>query len=149
MALLLAGPLLIDRLKARCPSVSGAVFSTADLAGVAEKGQISPALHVVPWGYTPTDDRNGDVLWGETYLVVAVVKHAARKDRSQAQQDTAAPLLAEVLAVLSGWRLPAGAGVSGLVSVVPGPGPDFSDTHAYFPLAFQVQPVTPGCGEAD
>ncbi len=147
MALLIAGSLLIDRLKARCPSVGGAVFSTADLAGVAEKSQVAPALHVVPSGYTPADDSSGDVLWYEIYLVVAVVKHVARKDRSQAQQDAAAPLLAEVLAALSGWRLPTGAGVNGLVSVVPGPRPEFSDSHAYFPLAFQVRPVTPGCEE--
>jgi hypothetical protein len=145
MSLLVAGPLLIDRLKARCPSVGDSVFSTADLAGVAEKSQVAPALHVVLYGYTPEQDNAGDVLWDETYLVVAVVKHAARKDRSQAQQDAAAPLLAEVLAALSGWRLPASGGVSGVVTTARGPRPDFSDTHAYFPLAFQVRPVTPGC----
>lgn len=147
MSLLVAGPLLIDRLKAKCPSVRGEVLSTEDLAGVVEKSQTTPALHVVLSAYRPADEKAGDVIWDETYLVVAVVKHAARKDRSKAQQAAAAPLIKEALAALSGWCFPAGAEVTGAVKVVPGPRPEFSETHAYFPLAFQVCPVTPGCEE--
>ncbi|MBA3997030.1 MAG: hypothetical protein C0466_07655 [Candidatus Accumulibacter sp.] len=148
MALLNAGPCIIERLKDRCLSVSGNVFSAADLAGVAEKTQIAPALHVVLQGYTPGDDDGaGAVRWDETYLVVAVVKHAARKDRPQAQQEEAAPIVKDVLAALSGWRLPAKSQVNSKLKLVPGPRPHFSETHAYFPLAFQVQPKTGGVEE--
>lgn len=152
MALLNAGPYLIARLRdylqTTCPSVAGNVFSTADLAGVAEKTQAAPAAHVVLFGYTPSaDDGDGGVRWDETYLVVPVVKHAARKDRPQAQQDEVAPVMKAVLAALSGWRLPSESGVSAAVRLIPGPRPYFSDTHAYFPLAFRVQSMSAGVEE--
>ncbi|MBW7901260.1 MAG: hypothetical protein H3C26_07275 [Rhodocyclaceae bacterium] len=145
MSLLNAGSYLIERAREACPAARGNVFSTDDLAGVAEKTQVAPALHVVLYGYQPAeDDGDGTVRWDEVWLVVAVVKHAARRDRPLAQQKEAVPLVAEVLAAFSGWRLPAESGVHCRLKVVPGPRPHFSETHAYFPVALRTQPKTAG-----
>jgi len=145
--LLEAGELILERLRQKCPSVGDNVFSTEDLKGVQEASQVAPALHVVPFGYVPADQAGGDVLWNETWLVVAVVKHVGRKDRVMARQSAAVPILAEALAALSGWRVEVSGSVSGL-SVVPGPRPMNSASHAYFPLAFAVSSHSKGCEEA-
>ena len=59
MPLLDAEPLLVDRLKAACPAVSGNVFAAADLAAVQEAAQVTPALHVVLHHYRKLDDDAG------------------------------------------------------------------------------------------
>lgn len=140
-----SGEPIIARLKAACPAAKGNVFSTSDLAGVMEKDQVTPALHVVLFDYQPDDQAFGDVVWDETWLVVAVVKNVAR-DRIAAQLNDVEPLLTEALAALAGWR-PLGMGTAAL-GVTPGPRPKFSETHAYFPLAFVARPTTGGaeCG---
>lgn len=144
--LLEAGGRILERLRQKCPSVSDNVFSADDLAGVQEGSQVTPALHVVPWGYTPADQAGGDVLWNEIWLVVAVVKNVGRKDRAMARQSAAVPILSEVLSALSGWRVTLSGSASGL-SVVPGPRPLASASHAYFPLAFAVSSHSSGCEE--
>ena len=143
MSLLLLSPLLINRLKQKCPSVSGHVFSSADLAGVQEAAQIAPALHVVLWDYTPAEALPGraGTSWRETWLVIAIVKNAARKDRSGAQIEAASPILDEALAAVEGW-FPESGGALGSLQAVSGPRPAFTPTHAYFPLAFAVNVET-------
>jgi len=145
--LLEAGELILERLRQKCPSVGDNVFSADDLASVKENSQVTPALHVVPWGYTPSDHAGGDVLWSEVWLVVAVVKNVARKDRAMARQSAAVPILSEALAALSGWRVEVSGSVS-CFSVVPGPRPIPTPSHAYFPLAFAVSSHSKGCEES-
>lgn len=130
--------LVVERLKAECPAARGNVFDTADLAGVKDKDQVTPALHVVVYDYAPSDVVDGDGIWDETYLVVAVVKNVAR-DRVAAQRADALPLLREAIVALCGWK-PATSTLA--LKVVPGPPPYFSATHAYFPLAFAGRPIT-------
>ncbi|GHU38475.1 hypothetical protein AGMMS50256_37820 [Betaproteobacteria bacterium] len=143
MSLLSLSPCLVERLKLRCPSVNGKVFSTADLSGVQEAAQAAPALHVVLWDYAPVEVLPGraDIRWRETWLVVAVVKNAARKDRAGAQIEAGDPLVAEVLDALAGWR-PEARIIQGALKAIPGPRPVCTDTHAYFPLAFEANVVT-------
>lgn len=142
MPLLDAEPLLIDRLKAACLSVSGNVFAAADLAAVKEAGQVTPALHVVLHHYRKLDDDYGSgTLWRETWLVVACVKNVRQHVGAAAIRNAAAPLLAEVMAALDGWRCP---GSVGLVRAIDPPGPLVTDGFGYFPLAFAVNTVTAG-----
>lgn len=142
MALLDAGPLLEARLKARCPSVGDNVFSTEDLAGVKERGQVHPALHVVLHSYRPlSDDDGGCSRWREIWLVVALVKNARQNAGTGYVRLAAAPLLAEAVAALDGWRCP---GVVGLVRAIDPPNPLITDGFGYFPLAFAVETVTEG-----
>ena len=99
MGLLDAEALLVDRLKEKCPGVSGNVLAAADLAAVKEAGQVTPALHVVLHGYRKLDDDSGSgTLWRETWLVVAVVKNARQKVGAEAVRNAAGPLLAETMA---------------------------------------------------
>jgi hypothetical protein len=129
-----AGARMIERLKARCPAARGNVFAARDLSDVEEALQITPALHVLLSRYRPLEVRAGNVRWEQGWLVVAVVKHAARKDRALALIDEGATLVDEVLGALSGWH--PGAPLIAPLAVTDGPQPGFSETHAYFPLAF-------------
>lgn len=142
MALLEAGPLLEARLKASCPVAGDNVFTTEDLAGVKEKGQVTPALHVVLHSYRPlSDDDGSSSRWQEIWLVVAVVKNVRQNAGTGAIRNAAAPLLAEAVAALDGWRCP---GSLGLVRAIDPPTPLITDGFGYFPLAFSVQTVTAG-----
>jgi len=146
MALLDAEPLLVDRLKAKCPAVSGNVFAAADLAAVQETGQVTPALHVVLAGYRKLDDDAGSgTLWRETWLVVACVKNVRQHVGASAIRNAAAALLAETMAALDGWRCP---GAAGLVRAIDPPAPLVTDGFGYFPLAFAVNTVTAGAEDA-
>ncbi|MDR1936852.1 MAG: hypothetical protein LBS49_14990 [Candidatus Accumulibacter sp.] len=141
--LLKSGALLIDRLIETCPAACGNVFAAADLAEVQEALQITPALHVLLLDYQPVETTpTGAIRWDETWCVVAVVKHAARRDRASAQQHEAAPLLGEVIRGLSNWRFPLGPGRAGRCKIVPGPRPGVSTTHAYFSIGVSVVSVT-------
>jgi hypothetical protein len=140
--LLASGAHLIERLTAACPSAEGNVFATGDLAEVPEKSQIAPALHVVLVSYTPKEYIGPAIRWEESWAVAAVVKHAARKDRATALQSEAAPLVAEVINALSGWRFPLAQDVWAAAKIIPGPRPAFSETHAYFPICVGITVAT-------
>lgn len=143
MALLDAGPGIEARLKARCRSVGEkSVFSTEDLAGVKEKSQVTPALHVVLHSYRPAGNDGGSgSQWSEIWLVVAVVKHVRQGVGTHEIRKAAGPLLQEAIAALDGWKCP---GTVGLVRAIDPPAPLITVGHGYFPLAFAVKTVTEG-----
>jgi len=130
--------LIVQRLKDECPAAKQNVFDTTDLAGVKDKDQLTPALHVVLYDYDPTDVVDGEGLWDEIYLVIAVVKNVGR-DRVAAQRAEAKNLLLETLIALCGWKPSTSAFP---LKLIKGPRPYFSLTHAYFPLAFIGRPMT-------
>lgn len=142
MSLLEAGEHIVSRLKARCATAGDNVFSTADLAGVKEKSQVTPALHVVLHSYSPLgNDGKSTTRWSEIYLVVAVVKHARQNVGTEAIRTAAAPLLAETIAALDGWRCP---GTIKSAHAIDPPRPLITDTFGYFPLAFALESVSEG-----
>ena len=146
MALLEAGPLLEARLKAKCQAAGDNIFTTEDLAGVKEKGQVTPALHIVLHSYRPLSDDDGSgTRWREIWLVVAVVKNMRQKVGTEAVRNAAAALLAETVAALDGWRCP---GTVGLLRATDPPAPLITDGFGYFPLAFEVQTVTTGAEDS-
>lgn len=145
MGLLDSGPAIEARLKAKCPTAGDNVFSAESLAGVKEKTQVTPALHVVLHSYQPlSDDEGSSSRWREIWLVVAVVKNARQNIGTQGVRQAAAALLAEAMAALDGWRCP---GTIGLVRAIAPPAPLITDGFGYFPLAFEVQVVTEGTEE--
>lgn len=147
MGLLDAGPLLETRLRQRCPTAGDNVFTTDSLAGVKERSQVTPALHLVLHSYPKVPGEDGMSLWQEIWLVVAVVKHARQGPGQQAAlRAAAAPLLAEVLAALDGWKCP---GTIGRVNALTPPNPLFTESFGYFPLAFEVRVATDGCDDED
>lgn len=130
---------IAQRLKERCPAVNGNVFLPADLVGIQEKDQVTPALHVLLYSYRPRDQVDGDGLWDESYIVYAVVRNAAQRDRVAAQMQDAIPLLQQALDALCAWK-PAASTCA--LELLPPPRPHFSDYNAYFPLMFGGRPLT-------
>lgn len=143
--LLATGSILIERLKAACPAAEGNVFATGDLAGVAAALQTTPALHVVLLSYHPVEAVGSNVRWEETWCVVAVVKHAARKNRAGAQQMAGAELVGEVIRALSGYRYALKPGCWGKLGLTGGVSPGFDENHAWFPITVKTTVVTDGC----
>lgn len=141
IGLLESGPLIVSRLKAACALSPDNTFSTADLAGVKESSQVTPARHVVLHSYAPIDGVGSDRTWSEIWLVVHVVKNVRQGAGAQVVSESAAAMIAETLAVLDGWR-PPGA-VRPLSSIEP-PRPLISAGFGYFALAFTVEVGTEG-----
>lgn len=139
--LLDAGPQIIDRLKAVCAIVPNNVFSTADLATVAESSQVNPARHVVLHSYKPGSEVGSSAKWQEIWLVVIVVKNARQGVGAEALRNEAGPMLQETIGALQGYKAPGMIGV--LESVVP-PAPHITPSFGYFPLAFRAQVVVDG-----
>ena len=136
-----SGDEIVQRLKDKCQSAKGNVFTTADLAGVMEKDQVTPALHVVLFSFAPSDEASGDAVWDEIYLVVAVEKNVSKANRVGAQLSSAAPLVRDAVAALSGWKPKSS---SKALQPIAGPRAKFSETHVYLPLAFVAKPITEG-----
>ncbi len=142
MPLFTAHDPIVERLKACCPAAGDNVFAAADLAGVKERSQVTPALHVVLHSYAPAgDDGAGELIWEETYLVVAAVRHASQRAAVESIRRAAAELLNETLTALNGWKCP---GTVGLMHAIAPPNPLITDSTGYFPLAFRVGVATEG-----
>lgn len=130
---------LVERLKATLPS-GVQVLNAADLAGVAEGSQPTPAVHVVYDSgaikqLTP-DGRAAKVeqLW---YAVIAVRNVRAVRSGSAARGDASA-LVDQVLAALMGWQaapIQAPLMLSGL------PKTQYAAGFMYLPLAFKAEVV--------
>lgn len=139
-----AEPLLIARLREKVSDVKG-VLSAADLAGVAESAQQTPALHVVFGGYRPTrsvDGSRGAIQETEqTWWVVAAVKNLRSPQTGENAREQAGPILSAVLAALQGWQPTA---KHTPLELAAGPRPGFSKGYGYFPLAFVTRVVTRG-----
>jgi len=143
--LLASGPAIEARLRAQCPAAGDNVFTTATLAGVKEKSQVTPALHLVLHSYRPiADDDGSGSLWRVIWLVVAVVRNARQNAGTAPIQDAAGDLLAQAVGALDGWRCP---GTVGKLRAIDPPNPLITDGFGYFPLAFSVDVVTDGTEE--
>lgn len=130
---------LVERLAATLPSAVQ-VLTAADLAGVAEGSQPTPAVHVVYDSgaikqRTP-DGRAAKVeqLW---YVVIAVRNVRGVRSGSDARFEASA-LADQVLAALMGWQVAATQQplmLSGL------PKTQYSAGFMYLPLAFRAEVV--------
>lgn len=136
---------LIARLKASVPEAR-AVYSADGLAGIEERSQTTPALHVILAKLAVIDGAiDGSAAQiAQTWYVVAVTRNAAQaagKGPALARQNSGA-LVDAVAAALMGWRLPLpGCGPLRLTNP---PAPVFNGGYGYFPLAFNVEVVTKG-----
>lgn len=149
MALLDEAPLLEARLRAICTTAGDNIFQTEDLAGVKERSQVTPAVHLVLHSYEPAGDDNGDsTLWRAVWIVVVAVKHQRQGVGARAVRESspASTLLQEVIGALDGWYCP---GTVGRVRAIKPPAPLITDGFGYFPLAFAVESVTDGAPYVD
>lgn len=141
---------LIARLKAKVqtPGLVRAVLSAADLAGVKEQSQTTPALHVVLLHFKVADSTSDGVtaLVVQTWLIVAAVHNAvsgrgAGAATARAREDAGA-LLDAIAPALLGWRPLVGG--CGPLRMVDPPQPNVGDGYAYYPMAFAVDSVFKG-----
>lgn len=142
MDLLASGPHIEARLRAKCRTAGDNVFTTASLAGVKEKSQVTPALHLVLHSYQPlSNDGSGNSRWRLIWLVIAVVRNARQNAGAAPIQGEAGDLLAESIGALDGWRCP---DTSKNMEAIDPPPTLIADGFGYFPLAFAVEVVTDG-----
>lgn len=136
--------LIIARIKAEVSGLK-AVLPAADLAGVAENAQPSPAVHVIYAGdQVPGSDNQRSTsgalqkVTQQWYAVVAV-RNARTQTSGAAARETAGPIITQVLAALAGWQ-PADAFKP--LKRVNAPPPKTIGTFAYFPLLFTTEVYT-------
>ena len=111
------------------------VFKAAELSGISDKAQFTPAVHVIFGGYSPTQETAaGAIQEVETrwYIVVAV-RHARG---NAATHEDADPLLDTVFHTLGGWR--PSRGMTPL-KLADGPRPLYESGFAYYPLVFTTR----------
>lgn len=133
---------LVARLATRVPPPAR-VFTAADLDGVNQAAQFTPALHIVFDGYTPTRDTgDGRVQELELrWLVVAAVRNAREARTGGPARADAVALIATALTALLGFR-PAPDHSALRLATAPPPG--FSAGYHYLPLAFTCRTTRRG-----
>lgn len=141
---LAAEALIIARLEDRLAADGVKVLAAADLAGVEERKQIVPAVHVLYDG-----DRLGQsVSRGiqhqvyQRWFAVVAVRNARGQATGAAARSAAGPLITKTIQALAGWA--PSSDHQPLVRVS-APRPRFSPGgFAYFPLAFETRIETGG-----
>ena len=138
-------PLLIQRLKdAAIPGVR-MVYSSAELAKVDEKMQITPALHVLFHGDNVLEGQGKQAEKGkkqavsQQWMVVVAVNNATQTNPATEMNKQAGQIISQVLTQLAGWRPDQD---HGELHRINGPGPDRRAGFAYYPLVFKSTVVT-------
>lgn len=135
-----AGPLIVARLEERLAAITPRprVLTAADLSGVVESKQPSPAVHVVFGGHK-VDAVHGTGRITEmtlTWLTVVAIRNA--RPRSDEMHVDAGVLMDAVYEALAGWRI--GDNLGHLVAVTP-PKAGHSAGFGYYPLAWTHQRI--------
>lgn len=133
------GPELIARLKDRLPPALH-VLGAADLAGVTEERQITPAVHVVYQGYQVQEtSANGLVARvQQSWLVVVATRNVRALKVGDPARAEAGALAAGVLQALMGWK-PASAAKP--LTLTSAPNARYTAGCQYLPLAFSTELV--------
>ncbi|MBK7314928.1 hypothetical protein [Candidatus Aalborgicola defluviihabitans] len=127
---------LADQLADLSPKVH--VLAAADLAGVTEATQVTPAVHLVYQGYRIMESRSdgGAARLEQTWLATVATKNVKNTRSGTAARTDAGLIAARVAAALMGFR-PAGG--SKPLRLAEGPRAGFSNGYAYLPLAFVAE----------
>lgn len=137
--MLLEAPLmqrLAEQLADTVPKVH--VLAAADLAGVTEATQPTPAVHLVYQGYRIVESRSdgGAARIEQTWLVTVATKNVKNTRSGAAARSDAGLIAARVAQALMGFK-PGPA--SKPLRLTQGPDAGFSNGFAYLPLAFVVE----------
>jgi hypothetical protein len=130
-----AEQLIIDRLEAQIDGVH--VLSAADLSGVDETRQVTPAVHVI---YNGDDlgDRAGDgadQIVRQRWLTVVATRNVRNISDGKAAREDAGKIVLEVLDALAGWQPD---GEHGNLVRIAGPSPAYRTGYLYIPLAWHT-----------
>ncbi len=122
---------LVDRLKATLPS-DVHVLTAADLAGVAEGSQPTPAVHVVYGGYRVVEANSGFSTIEQTWYAVVTVRNVRGVKSGAGARNEADALLDAVYAALAAYKPPN----ARPLAITNAPKPQTTAGFMYFPLAF-------------
>ncbi len=137
---LAAESLLIARLRDVLPT-DVHVLSAADLSGVADTQQPTPAVHVIYTGYQVADTRTGAAAAiDQQWLTIVVTRNVADIEQGFHARQAAGPLAAQVMDALYRHRLKQGGKSfgAGPLRMASAPAPGFLDGHFYLPLGWTV-----------
>lgn len=135
---LAAEPLIVARLESQVTGVK--VLTAADLAGVKEAAQVTPAVHVLYGGDRLADSVGHGIAqtWAQIWWVVVAVRNARNQGKGREARKAAGPYIAQVFQALTGWQM-SSTDHGPLKRVNPPGGPVYSPGgFAYFPLAFET-----------
>lgn len=115
------------------------VTTANELADLEERAQITPAVHVIYGGYTPTNQAGqGAAQEIETRWIIVIAIRTARRDGAT---DKADPIIDTAFKALAGWKPKTGSRPMQLRS---GPQAAHSNGFAYYPLAFATRETLRG-----
>lgn len=133
---------LVERLKAKLPA-GVHVLTGADLDGVSEGSQPTPAVHVVYQGYrvieTRPDGRAARVE--QVWLAVVAVRNVRDARTGAAARADAGALGDGVISALMGWQP---VGTSSPLKLAQAPRAGYSAGHFYLPMAFTTETTVKG-----
>ena len=133
-------PVIVARIAENMPK-GVKVFSAADLAGVREAAQHTPAVHVIYDGYRVVQ-ADGAVAEIETsWLTVLAVRNARAQKTGSAAREDAAKLVSSLYGSLAGWLPPGGVRELELANA---PRPGFDAGFLYLPLAWNTRQLLVG-----
>lgn len=137
--LLLEAPLmerLADQLADLTPKVH--VLAAADLEGVTEKSQVTPAVHLLYWRHRIAESGTSGktARLEQTWLAIVATKNVKNLRSGTAVRVDAGLIAAHVAKALMGF-MPAGG--SKPVRLAEGPDAGFSGGYSYLPLAFVAE----------
>lgn len=127
---------IVDRLRAALPE-GVRVMSAADLAGMQQAFQFTPAVHVIYQGYRVKETHaDGMIAFVEqTWLTVAAVRNARDQKAGSAARVDSEAITAAIYQALAGW-LPTGACEPMRLADAPAAG--FDGVAFYLPLGWKT-----------
>ncbi len=133
-------PLLVAAVKTAVAGISPAVhvLTAADLAGVKESAQRTPAVHIIYGGYRVDEDLLTAWRLAHTWYAVVVVRHVADQRSGAAARAAAGPLLALVMGALAGTSLP---GLTRPLVLTSPPRAEFRAGVQYLPSSFIAETI--------
>ena len=131
---------IVALLKAAVAGLTPAVhvLTAAELEGVRENAQLTPALHVISDGFRPTESGHKVARLAHTWYVVAAVRNAAAQRSGAAARRQAGPLLARAMAALLSVQLP---GTARPLELAPAPRGRYAAGFYYLPSAWTAETV--------
>jgi hypothetical protein len=127
-------PRLVERIRQSVDVTGLKILNGAELAGVKEASQPTPAIHVIYDGFTAREDK-GLVEIVERWITVVAVRNVRSARSGEDARQSAGPIMDALFHALLGWQTD---GIKPLLPANP-PRPGFAAGFGYFPLAWSAR----------
>lgn len=133
-------PHLVQLLQGAVAGMSPAVhvLTAADLADAKERGQQTPAVHLIYGGYRIVEDLATAWRLAHKWYAVVVVRNVASQRTGQAARQAAGLLVARVVGALAGASVP---GVTRPLTLITPPPAEYRAGHQYIPSAIEAETI--------